>query len=67
MVDNMITKEELLEKIKEKEAEEIRAERESKAWNTGKYKSSSNAKISKIYLQALRREIKDLKEQLSLL
>ncbi len=54
----------ILQKIKEKELQESKAERESESWNTGKYKDSSNAKISKVYLKSLRKEIASLYNEL---
>ena len=60
----MDKKSELLSKIEEKERQEYRASRESESWNTGKSKGSSNAEISKIYLESLRREIKTLYKEL---
>ncbi len=60
----MTTKKELQKKKEEKEAMLIRAERESNALNTSKYKSSSNAKISKTLVHSLRDEIIKLNEQL---
>lgn len=58
-------KNELIKKIQEKEKQLSIAVSESDAWNTGKYKTSSNAKISKIFIDSLRKEIKCLHEELS--
>ena len=60
----MDTKQELIEKIREKEAELQRSERESQAWNRGRHKSASNAPISKLYVESLRKEIAELRQQL---
>ncbi len=57
-------KQELLKKIAEKESQLIKAERESTAWNRGKYKTSSNANMSKMLVESLRKEIAKLKLQL---
>lgn len=60
----MDKKNQLLRKIEEKEKQESRASRESESLNKGKYKNSSNSEISKIYLESLRNEIKDLYKKL---
>ncbi len=60
----MNRKHELEMKIKEKELQLFRAERESGAWNKDKHKNTSNAKISKIYVDSLREEINSLMAQL---
>ena len=60
----MDTKQELIEKIREKEAELQRSERESQAWNRGRHKSISNAPVSKVYVKSLRKEITELNQQL---
>jgi len=60
----MKNRNDILKKIKQKEMQELKAERESESWNTGKYKDSSNAKISKIYLKSLRKEIASLYKEL---
>ncbi|MGB4296021.1 MAG: hypothetical protein GYA72_02610 [Deltaproteobacteria bacterium] len=57
---------ELEDLITEKEAQLSRAERESNAWNSGKYKTSSNSPISKILVNSLRKEIADLYTKLNL-
>ena len=58
------TKQELIDKIEEKKAQLYRAQRESETWSKGKYKNSSNAPISKIYVTSLQKEIKELKQKL---
>ncbi|EGR1425927.1 TPA: hypothetical protein ACGUPG_004371 [Vibrio vulnificus] len=60
-----MTREELLEKIERKEAQLLKAQSESNAWNRGKYNKSSNAKVSKIFVKSLESEISDLENQLS--
>ena len=57
-------KKRLRQKIEEKEDQLARAERESAAWNRGKYKNTSNASMSKILVESLRNEIRDLKSKL---
>ena len=56
---------ELEDLIAKKEAQLSRAERESNAWNSGKYKTSSNAPISKILVNSLRKEIAELYTKLN--
>ena len=60
----MTTKQELTDKIQQKEIQLSNAKRESDSWNKGKYKNSSNAPISKIYVNSLQAEISDLYSQL---
>ena len=57
-------KQELIDKLEEKEAQLKRAERESQAWNRGRHKSASNAPVSKLYVESLRKEIAELRQQL---
>ena len=52
---------ELLAIIDQKENQLHMAENESKAWNKGKNKNSSNAQVSKIYVESLCNEIVQLK------
>jgi len=61
----LVDKAKLRLEIEQKEAQLYRAELESDAWNKGEYKTSSNAKVSKIYVKSLQSEIQKLKEQLS--
>ncbi|BDA61036.1 hypothetical protein [Shewanella xiamenensis] len=61
----MESKAQIKEIISKKEAQLSDARRESNALNTGKYKSSGNAQISKIFVQSLEKEIKDLYKELS--
>ena len=60
----MDQKEELERKIEQIESQLHLAELESYAWNKGKYKNHSNAQMSKIYVESLRKEIKLLRAQL---
>jgi hypothetical protein len=60
----MNDKQELIKTIEEKESQLHKAELESSAWNNGKYKNSSNASVSKIFVESLRKEISRLREQL---
>jgi len=64
MSDNDSNKENLKEKIRQKESQLSRAEQESNAWNTGKYKNSSNAPMSKALVSSLRKELSELREEL---
>ena len=52
--------EEIESLIAKKEAQLVKAERESEAWNAGKYKTSSNAQMSKIMVSSLKKEIANL-------
>ncbi len=61
---NMNEKQEIEKKIEDKESQLYRAEKESNAWNRGKYKNSSNAPISKILIASLRKDITELRKQL---
>lgn len=61
----MYTKEAIKNKIDEKERQLARAESECFAWNKGKYKDSSNAQVSKIYVESLKKEISNLHQKLS--
>ena len=56
---------ELQELIANKEQQLSRAESESDYWNKRKYKNSSNASVSKIYVSSLQKEIADLRAQLT--
>ncbi len=60
----MNEKQEIEKKIEDKESQLYRAEKESNAWNRGKYKNFSNAPISKILIASLRKEITELRKQL---
>lgn len=50
--------------IAQKEAQLERVEAESRAWNKGKLKQSSNAPISKILVSSLRKELDELRLKL---
>jgi hypothetical protein len=66
MEENFVDiKQELIKKIEDKEIQLQKAERESDVWNNkSKLKNSSNAKMSKIYVESLIKEIRKLREQL---
>jgi hypothetical protein len=59
-----LTTEEIEELIQKKEIQLQNAQRESAVLNKGKYKKSSNAEISKIFVESLQREIASLYQQL---
>ncbi|MCL1140265.1 hypothetical protein [Shewanella pneumatophori] len=61
----MKNKIQLQETITNKEAQLSRARRESNTWSSGKYKTSSNAQVSKIFVQSLENEIDGLYKELS--
>ena len=46
--------------IARKEQQLTAAETEMNAWNRAKYKGSSNALLSKIYVESLKKELADL-------
>ncbi len=54
----------LREAIKKKEGQLYRAEKEMTAWNSGKYKQHSNAKMSRLFVESSRKEIAALQGQL---
>ncbi len=60
-----MTKQELLDSITKKEQQLSQAKREMNSWNSGKYKNSSNASVSKVYVNALEDELSALRKQLS--
>ncbi|EJG0664872.1 MULTISPECIES: hypothetical protein [Vibrio harveyi group] len=60
-----MTKQELIEKLELKETQLLRAQSESEVWNRGKYKKSSNAEVSKIFVRSLQSEIQALRRQIS--
>jgi hypothetical protein len=60
----MDQKQELLERLEKKMAQLHHAENEYSAWSNGKYKKSSNAANSKIYVQSLRKEVDELRQQI---
>lgn len=60
-----MTKKELLDSITMKEQQLNQAKREMNSWNSGKYKNSSNASVSKVYVNALEDELSALRKQLT--
>jgi hypothetical protein len=54
----------LREEIEKKERQLYRANKEMTVWNKGKYKTHSNAKMSKLFVESLRKEIAGLHGQL---
>lgn len=56
----MTSNESLSELIARKEQQLRSAEAEMNVWNQGKYKSSSNASISKIHVESIRKELASL-------
>lgn len=50
--------------IAKKEAQLARAESECNVWNKDKYKSGSNAKMSKVIVNSLKKQISDLYKKL---
>lgn len=61
----MTTKQELTNKIQEKEGQLSQAQRESEAWSESKYKHFSNTLHSEILVKSLRDEISKLYSQLN--
>ncbi len=59
----MNIKQDLARKIKDKEHQLSLARKESNALNQGKYRTSSNAKISKVLVKSLCEEIDNLREK----
>lgn len=59
-----LSTEEIETLLQKKEVQLQNAQRESAAWNKGKYNTSSNATISKVLVRALQREITSLHQQL---
>lgn len=60
----MEDKQELIKEIERLESQLYKAERESNAWNKGKYKKSSNADVSKIQVDSLRDSLAKLRQKL---
>ena len=60
----MTTKNELIKIIEKKEKQLHAKEQEMSAWNSGKYKTDPKAKASTIYVESLRKEIKEIREEL---
>lgn len=61
----MCIKEAIKKEIEEKEQQLARAKSESFAWNKGKFKNSSNAQVSNIYVESLKKEISNLYKKFS--
>ncbi len=61
----MNEREEIEMQILEKEDMLMKAKKESTSWNGGKYKKSSNASTSIIYIKSLENEISNLKDKLN--
>ena len=55
----------LRDEVRKKERQLYRAEKEMNAWNGGKFKSHSNAKMSKQFVDSSRREIAELVAKLN--
>ena len=55
---------EILKEIEKNQSQKANAERESEAWNSGKYKGSSNAKMSKILVASFDKELQNLYQEL---
>jgi hypothetical protein len=61
-----LSTEEIEALIQKKEIQLKNSQRESAAWNMGKYKTSSNATISRVLVSSLQREITSLYQQLEI-
>lgn len=57
-------KEDLLKKIEVKESQLTTLEKESTTWDDDKLNTSTNASISKVLIDSLRKDIARLKEKL---
>ncbi len=64
MSDSKKSREDLLTQIANAEQQLYQAELESSAWNRGKYKQHSNAQISKIYVESIRKNLQKLRNEL---
>ena len=64
VMSNQIEIEELTERIKNKEGQLYRAEKEMTSWSSGKYQSHSNVKMSKQFVDASRKELAELRSEL---
>lgn len=60
----MRRKDEILKEIEQKQSQKANAERESEAWNKGKYKGSSNAQMSKTLVASFDKELQNLYQEL---
>jgi len=63
----MSKKQEIINEIEKKEQILHKAELESNAWNSGKYKNSSNAKVTTVFVESLKKDIERLNTELSAL
>ena len=57
-------KDNLIKKIEVKESQLYNLEQESSAWNSEKLKNATNASLSKVLEESLRKDIARLKEKL---
>ena len=57
-------RDEILKEIEKKQSQKAIAERESQAWNNGKYKGSSNAHMSKTLVASFDKELQNLYQEL---
>ena len=57
-------RDEILKEIEKKQSQRDIAERESQAWNNGKYKGSSNAQMSKTLVAAFDKDLQNLYQEL---
>lgn len=55
---------EILKEIEKKQSQKNNTERESEAWNNGKYKGSSNTQMSKILVSSIDKELEKLYQEL---
>ncbi|TXI47531.1 hypothetical protein [Methylophilus sp.] len=60
----MRKRDEILKEIEKKQSQKAVAERESQAWNNGKYKGSSNAQMSKTLVASFDKALQDLYQEL---
>ena len=60
----MRSRNDILKEIETKQNQMSSAERESRVWNNGKYKNSSNAPISKILVASFEKELQKLYQEL---
>lgn len=55
---------EILKEIEKKQSQKANAERESDAWNNGKYESTTNAEMSKTLVVSFDKELQKLYQEL---
>lgn len=58
-------KDRILKAIDEKQSQLKNATKQASNWNSGKYKSTGNAQLSKKFLETLKNEIKNLTAELA--